>query len=99
MQEKRKFSAGKKAQKKCPGYPGHFFSKADLLLGGIPGGFADQSGQIAAVGGFAFESVADTIVGGLVGDAFQNFGGNVRFGFDVVKFVIHSFSPYIVGVK
>ena len=59
-----------------------------LLVGFVPDSFADESSQAAAIGGLAFESVAGT-AGGFEGHAFQNFGFNGRFGFDVIKFVFH----------
>jgi hypothetical protein len=61
-----------------------------LFVRFVPSFFADESGQIAAVGCFAFECVAGTFFT-FESDAFENFGGNVLFGFDIIKIVLHFF--------
>ena len=65
-------------------------AETKLFAGFIPNCFADESGQAAAIGGFAFESVAGTAGIG-EGHAFKNFGFDVRLGFDIIEFVFHCF--------
>jgi hypothetical protein len=66
----------------------------ELLLSFFPDFFADESGQAAAISGFAFESVAGTF-GIREGNEFENFGDNSLFGFDIVEFVIHRFFSFV----
>jgi len=65
-----------------------FIKPAELFGGFVPDSFADESGQAAAISGFAFESIAGTAAI-LEGNGLQNFGFDVGFGFNVIKFVLH----------
>ena len=68
----------------------HLFQQSEqqLLVGFVPDFFFDKSGQVAAVFGFAFESIADTAAFG-VGNAFGDLGGHRFFVLDIVESVIH----------
>jgi len=61
-------------------------------VGFVPDGFADESSQAAAVGGFAFESITG-VAFGLEGHTFQDFSFDMGLAFDVVKFVFHCCPP------
>lgn len=63
-------------------------SEQGLLVGFVPDFFFDESGQVAAVFGFAFESVADAAAFG-VGNAFGDLGGHRFFVLDIIESVIH----------
>ena len=69
-------------------------SEKELLVGFVPNFFADESGQAAAIGGFAFESIAGAFRG-LESYAFENFSGDGLFGFDIIEFVLHDFLHYV----
>ena len=59
-----------------------------LLIRFFPDSFADESGQTAAISGFALESIAGT--GAVVeSNAFQNFSFDMALGLDIIKFVFH----------
>ena len=59
-----------------------------LLVGFVPDLFFNESGQVAAVFGFAFESIAGAAAFG-VGDTFGDFGGYRFFVLDIIESVIH----------
>ena len=79
-------------KKKLPVAGELFYTKAQLLVGFVPDFFFDESGQVTAIFGFAFESIAGAAAFG-VGDTFGDLGGNRFFVLDVVESVIHFFSP------
>ena len=68
----------------------HLFQQSEqqLLVGFVPDFFFDKSGQVTAVFGFPFESIADTAAFG-VGNAFGDLGGHRFFVLDVIESVIH----------
>ena len=59
-----------------------------LLLGFFPSVFADESGQVTAISGFAAESIAGASVFA-VGNELSDCGGHGFFLFDIVEFVVH----------
>ena len=61
-----------------------------LLFRLVPHVLADEGGQTAAVGGLALEGIAGAL-GGLEGDAFEDFSGDGLLGLDVVELVFHAF--------
>ena len=89
---RRKFYSKTVNKKSSPGWRAFFSNQEQLLVGLVPDFFLDESGEVATVFGFAFESVAGTAAFG-VGDAFGDLGGDGFFVLDVVESVIHFFSP------
>ena len=69
-----------------------------LLLSLFPGFLADESGQVAAVGSLAAESVAGAAFFA-IGDELSDSRGDGFLLFHIIKFVIHFLTPLVGSGK